>query len=54
MTLTRVHAALVTLLDVLEDADVTPTQQTERQVGEYVAAMRRLVAQWQTLRAGGG
>jgi hypothetical protein len=49
-SLTRTHGALVTLFDVLEDADVTPTSQAQRQVDEYGTAMRRLVAQWQTLK----
>jgi hypothetical protein len=51
MSLTRAHGALVTLYDVLEDADVTPTAQTRQQVDEYTAAMKRLVTQWQTVKA---
>lgn len=51
MSLTRAHGALVTLYDALQDADVVPTAQTRAQVDEYTAAMRRLVAQWQAIRA---
>jgi hypothetical protein len=51
MSLTRAHGALVTLYDVLQDADVTPTTQTRQQVDEYTAAMRRLVTQWQSVKA---
>ena len=51
MSLTRAHGALATLYEVLEDADVTPTAQTRQQVDEYTTAMKRLVTQWQAVKA---
>jgi hypothetical protein len=46
----KLNGDFLTLLNLLQDADATPTTQAVKAVNEAAAALKPLLARWETLK----